>query len=79
MFQTNPAPSLTSFDVVFTYQDTAKVILLDSVHDANCASVALNAARSRLIQAQVRGELELVRHNGETHTLLRESLDSTDL
>jgi hypothetical protein len=77
MPQTMPAqPSLTCFNVVFTNQDTAEVVVLRSARDANHATIALDDERTRLVRDQVRGELRLVRHSDMMHTLLRESLGS---
>lgn len=75
MLQSRPAlQSLNGFNVVFTKQDTAEVIVLCSSQDADDATIALEDERTRLLRDQVQGELRLVRSGTMMHTLLRESL-----
>ncbi len=75
MLQMWPAqPSPPRFNVVFRNHDTAEVVVLCSIPDANDATIALDAERTRLIREQVRGELRLTRDGDTMHPLLREAL-----
>ena len=65
---------LTRFNIILTNEVTLEAVVLCSTPDANKASIALHQQRTRLIHDGVVGELLLMRHDGETATLLREPL-----
>ena len=67
-------PALTRFNIVLANADTVEAVVLDSVPDANQATIAYHQTRQRLRHEQVRGELVMVQHNEGARILLREPL-----
>ena len=66
--------ALTRFNIVLASVDTVEAVVLDSVPDANQATIAYHQTRQRLTDERVRGELVMVQHNPEARILLREPL-----
>ena len=69
--------AFTRFNVVLATWDPVEAVVLHSAPTANEATIAFHQARERLVQDGLLGELQVVHHNDETRTVLREPL-STD-
>jgi hypothetical protein len=73
-----PVPgSFTRFNIVLATWPPVEAVVLHSAPTADEATIAFHPARDRLVQERVRGELQVVHHDDETRTVLREPL-STD-
>jgi hypothetical protein len=71
----NPLPRrLHPYEVHFLSDPAGEAVVLSTTRDANRATLAFQAARQRLWERRMAGELRLVEHGAASRVLLREAV-----